>query len=306
VQSKFSITILGNGSAAPHKNRKPSAQWLNIATENWLMDCGEGTQFSIIKQKLKKSKLTGICISHLHADHFLGIFGLLSTFSLEKRNQELIIIAPKYLKNMIEVILLQNNFSFCFEIRFIETDNVIEKTLMYENNGIKISAFPLKHRIFTTGFQFSLIKSFIKLNKEKINELDLDKKSKLSLLKGLSAGELQKDTFEYNDLTIAVSINKSYSYCSDTNYFDKLPTEVQQSDILYHEATFGEEKLERAFLTGHSTAKQAAKVALKSNAKKLLIGHFSSRYDQIDFLLDEAKEVFENTYIAEENTTYEI
>lgn len=306
MDSSFSIQILGNGSASPNILRSPSAQWIQVEHQYWLMDCGEGTQFRLLEEGLKKSKLNGIIISHLHGDHYFGLFGLLTSMSLGNRQTPLTIIAPARLKAMLDILLNQGGYTLSFEINFIETDEVKSKVRIFEDDYFSIDAFPLEHRIHCCGFKFSFNKTFYHLKPAVLEELDIP----VSQYKAIAAGKdftKENGTIVKNEtLTNKEVVHKSYAYCSDTRYFDLLSTYVQHVDLLYHESTFSEENMERALQTFHSTAMQAALVAKNAGVKNLIIGHFSARYTDLAFLLNEAQSVFETTAIAEESKVFEI
>lgn len=306
MDSSFSIHILGNGSASPNILRSPSAQWIQVEHQNWLMDCGEGTQFRLLEQGLKKSKLNGVIISHLHGDHYFGLFGLLTSMSLGNRNTPLTLIAPTRLKAMLDMLLNQGGYTLSFEINFIATDDVKSMESIYQDDYFSIDAFPLQHRIHCCGFKFSFNKTFYHLKPAILKELNIP----VAHYKTIASGndyKMDDETLVKNEtLTIKEVVNKSYAYCSDTRYFEMLSSYVQDVDLLYHESTFSEDNMERALQTFHSTAMQAALVAKNANVGKLIIGHFSARYTDLDFLLDEAQSVFEATEIAEESKIFEI
>jgi len=306
VDSIFSIQILGNGSASPNILRSPSAQWIQVEQQHWLMDCGEGTQFRLLEQGLKKSKLNGIIISHLHGDHYFGLFGLLTSMSLENRSTPLTIIAPVLLKSMLNMLLNQGGYTLSFEINFIATDEVKTLECLYEHDFFSIDAFPLEHRIHCCGFKFKLNKTIYHLKPAVLEELNIPVAQYKVIAQGEDYQKAGQKPIKNDILTTKEIIDKSYAYCSDTRYFAALSDFVKSVDILYHESTFSEENMERAVQTFHSTAMQAAMVAKNAEVGKLLIGHFSARYTELDFLLAEAQSVFEQTAIAEESIVFNI
>jgi ribonuclease Z len=305
MDNDFSVTIIGSNSATAAHGRFPTSQYLKLKNNHFLIDCGEGTQFRMSEFNIPKSYISKIFISHLHGDHFYGLVGLLTSYSLAKRTKTLEIYAPKGLKEIIEI---QNKYSdayFSYEIVYIETQ-ANEKAILFEDETVRVSSFPLKHRIDTTGFLFEEKNTELKIIKEKISEYDLNV-DEIVAFKNKKNLEREKGTLlNYSDFTYPESTPRSYAYCSDTLYNEDLINCIFEATMLYHEATFDNKLLQLAEKTNHSTTHQAATIAKKLNTKKLLIGHFSSRYHQLDILLNECKEIFENTEIAVEGETYSI
>lgn len=299
------ITIIGNGSASPHKLRNPTSQYLQMQHEYWLIDCGEGTQFRMLQLGVKRSKLTGIVISHLHGDHYFGLFGLLSSLAMDKRTKPLIIIGPSKLQEMVEMHLTQGGYQLGYSINFISTDGITEKTTVYTNGFISIDSFPLVHRIPCAGYRFNYEQAVFHLNPEKIEEANIPQNYFSELSKGKDYVNEQGTVYTNAEFTTIEHHNKSYAYCSDTAYSEKISDFIDAVDLLYHEATFLEDKLKRASETFHSTAIQAATIAKKAKVGKLLLGHFSSRYDELDEFLNQALTIFGSTELSEYGKTYE-
>ncbi|TNF47590.1 MAG: ribonuclease Z [Bacteroidetes bacterium] len=299
----FEITILGSGAAIPTSRRNPTSQLVVCNERHILIDCGEGTQMQIRKYGVRFQRINHILISHLHGDHFFGLVGLISTMRLMGRDKNLVIYGPVGLETIIRTQLEIGDAKLDFEIEFIELDGKTSR-MIYEDNLIEIHTFPLKHRIPTNGF---LIKEKVKerkLNSSKIKGSGL----LFEHLHRLKSGEdiITDDgkVFKNEDYTLPPNPSRSYAYCSDTAYFEDLLPHIQGVDLLYHEATFIEKEKSRAKATFHSTAKQAATIALKSGVKKLLLGHISARYSNDLDHLNEAAEIFENVLVAEDGSHY--
>ena len=301
----FEVTILGCGSATPSLLRNPSAQLLNIAGHSFLIDCGEGTQIQLRKNNIKIQRISHVFISHLHGDHYLGLLGLLQTMHLLGRKTKLTLVCPPELK---EIIDLQNKYSqttIVYEIDYIFT-NPRETEKVWEDDKVEVHTFPLRHRINCTGFLFKEKAHPKNISKEKLKDhkVSLSEINKLRL--GLDALDENGKAVANALLTLPAGQQRSYAYCSDTNYFEAIITHVKGIDLLYHEATFLEAELERAKKTFHSTASQAATIAQKAGVRQLLLGHFSARYANTDGFIEEALPIFKNTLVAQEGVTYKV
>lgn len=299
----FTVTVLGSGAALPTANRNPSSQYVCCNDRHILIDCGEGTQIQLRKNKIHIQKIVHILISHLHGDHFFGLVGFLSTLHLLGRDRGLTVYGPAELEQIIRMQLEVGGTKLGFELNFVPL-NGKEHRLLFEDKLVEIWTFPLKHRIPTNGF---LIKEKPKertLNAELFEESGLSRTLIPKLKNGedvvLENGQLIRSS-EY---TFIARTPRSFAYCSDTAYDERILPYIQGVDLLYHEATFLNDKADRAKQTYHSTAKQAATIASQADVKKLLVGHISARYDSGENHLNEAKLVFENTELAHEGTTY--
>jgi len=300
---KFEVTILGSSSATPIFNRNPTAQVLNINERLYLVDCGEGTQQQMLRYDIKASRIDYIFISHLHGDHYLGLIGLLSSLHLNGRTKPLNIYCPAPLKEIIE---LQFNYSetvIQYPIEYHFTDPV-QPQLLVENQDVIIESIPLDHRIPCTGFLFRQQKRLRKLIKEKVEELKIPIEYFSRLKKGEGYTDEKGKLYSNGELTTDSERPRTYAYCSDTLYNEGYHNQIANADLLYHEATFLNNMHNRALETHHTTALQAAEIAVKTNAKKLLIGHFSARYKTLNDLLDEARSVFPDTELAIEGKTF--
>lgn len=298
--NKFEINILGCGAATPTLQHNPSSQVLNIREKLFMIDCGEGTQLQFRKQRLRFGRLNQIFISHLHGDHCFGLIGLISTLALLGRTGDLVIHAPEGLE---EILRPQIDF-FCRENPYqvtIETFDTKKHDLIYEDKSITVHTIPLKHRIPCAGFLFREKPKEANILSDKIKFYNIPIKEIAAIKQGADFVTEEGKVIPNANLTTPAKPTKSYAYCSDTAYKEDITHIIEGVDLLYHEATFLHDMKSRAKETGHSTALQAAKIAKMAGVKKLMIGHFSSRYDNNKDLLDEAKEIFENTILANED-----
>jgi ribonuclease Z len=299
----FEVTILGSNSAIAQHGRYPTAQVVRLGSQLFLVDCGEGTQYRILQNEIKWFKINDIFISHLHGDHYYGLIGLITTYNLLKRKDKLYIYAPSILKEIIELHLKASHTTLNYELEFIATnDDALHK--IYENSVCEIYSFPLTHKIATTGFLFKEKTFLRRLDIEKITKLDINNQKYKLLQQGLDIEDEYGNFYKNEDLTFDAKPARSYAFCSDTMYDEKIIEYIRGVDFLYHEATFMEDAKQRATETKHSTAIDAANIALKAQVKKMIVGHFSSRYADLQPLLNQAKTIFENTELAEEGKTF--
>ncbi len=302
---KFEVTILGSSSATPVFNRNQTAQILNCNERLYLIDCGEGTQQQLIKYGIKASKIDHIFISHLHGDHFFGLVGLLSTLHLNRRTKPLTIFAPPEIQQILEVQFLHSDTRICYPIVYYAT-NALKSEVIFSSKDIEVETIILNHRIPCTGFKFTEKKRLRKLVVDKLENDKVPIDYYPLLKRGVDLDLPDGRVIKHLDYTIESAVPKVYCYCSDTMYDESYFAKITGADTLYHESTFLHEMLDRALETHHTTALQAAQIAKKVGAKKLLIGHFSSRYKTLEPLLDEAKSAFENTELATEGRTFQI
>lgn len=301
----FAVTILGSNSAIPAYGRHPSAQVVQFDKNRFLIDCGEATQMQMSRYNVKRFKIKHIFISHLHGDHIFGLPGLITSYHLMKRAEKLTIYGPPALKKFIDVVLEGGNTDLCYPLEFVAID-AAEHQLLFENRDISIFSIPLSHSIPTCGFLFKE-----KAPKRKINSAAIDEfKLPFHLMDDFKKGEdyIAKDgkRIPNNLITIDPHKARSYAYCSDTEYVESNIELLRGTDLLYHESTFTENSLARAVVTKHSTAKQAATFAQKAEVKKLLLGHYSAKYEDLEPLLEEAKNVFPQSYLSIEGQKYYI
>ena len=299
------VTILGSNSASPAHDRHPSSQILDMENDYYMIDCGEGTQFQLNRYHVARSRIRAIFISHLHGDHYLGLLGLLTTMSMSNREEPLSVIGPKGLKEIIELQCMYSQTILRFDITYIVFEANVS-SLVYEDSKVKVRTIPLLHKVDTSGYLFEEQPKKRNIIKEKIEEYQIP----ISKISGIKNGEdlvLENGAVISNEeLTVSPQAPKSFAYCSDTLYFEPIIPIVKGVDLLYHEATFLEKEIERAIFTKHSTTKDAATIAQKAEVKKLMIGHYSSRYPDLSLLLSESKQYFDNTLLAIEGETYEV
>ncbi len=301
----FEVTILGSSSATPIYQRHPTAQVVNIHERFFLVDCGEATLIQMNRYKIKFHRINHIFISHLHGDHYLGLLGLLSTMHLQGRTQDIHIYGPEPLKEIIDIQLKYSETHLRYHLHFHAIE-AKEKTILYADDDLEVETIILNHRIPCTGFIFREKPKQRKLIKEKLEQFDIPITVYQDLKNGLDYQSHTGHIFLNQELTTDPRIPRAYAFCSDTAYDESILPQIKDIDLLYHEATFLSDKIERAKETFHSTAAQAATIALKANARRLIIGHFSARYKNLYPLLEEAKEVFPETTLAVEGDCFKI
>lgn len=302
---KFEVTILGSSSATPIYNRNPTSQVLNINERLYLVDCGEGTQQQMLRFDVKGSRIDHIFISHLHGDHYLGLVGLLSSMHLNGRKKPLKLFGPAQLKEIIDLQFKYSETHLQYDIEFKVTNPDTAETII-TNDDVIVETIPLDHRIACTGFLFREKKRQRKLLKDELERIAVPVEFYTSLKKGADYTDANGKVYKNDTLTIDSEEPKSYAYCSDTLFNEQYFKQIANVDLLYHEATFLNNMLDRAKETHHTTALQAAEVAVTVNAKKLLIGHFSARYKSLDELLEEAQSIFPATGLAIEGKTFAV
>lgn len=296
------VTILGSNSAIPANGRHPSSHWISIHHDDVLMDCGEATQFQILRFHKKPSRLSVICISHLHGDHCFGLPGLLTTMSLAGRTRSLVIIGPKGIQRWLNDTFALSGGGPMFDIEFreLETSDPVTE---WDFVDYLIKTFPLKHRIPTFGFVFHKKAPSLPLNGEKADKDQVPLKARAALKNGKDYTG-PEGTFKWQDYTGERLPSVSYAYCSDTIYDQEVVEYIKGVDLLYHEATYDISLEKQAAERFHSTAAQAGKIAKFAGVKHLLIGHCSSRYKDTQILEKEAQEVFPNSTFVVEGASY--
>jgi len=299
------LTILGSSSALPTSERYPSAHVLNAHERLFLIDCGEGTQMQLRKNKIRFGKINHIFISHLHGDHVFGLYGLLSTFSLMGRENPVHLYAPENYQHILHSHLNDFDIHLSFEIDFIPLSGK-DPVQILDDKYITVTSFPLEHRVPTFGFLFREKKSERNIIKECIAEYQIPTVRIPAIKKGEDYMTPDGVIIKNEDITLPPSEPLSYAYCSDTKYFKRLASFVKGVSLLYHEATFDKSKEDLAAVTGHSTTLDAARTALDANVGSLLIGHFSARYRDISFLVEEAKTLFPQTFPAIDGKSFEV
>jgi ribonuclease Z len=299
----LAVTILGNNSALPAFDRHPTAQVVTMEDQIFLVDCGEGTQMQMAKYKIRRSKINYIFISHLHGDHYFGLIGLLTSMGLLGRTQDLHIYAPSALQDIIGLQLRVADIHLPYPLHFhtLDTEGPICKEAKFE-----VSCFPVYHRIECWGFRFREVRPFRRINPEKARQYNVPS----SFFDRLKWGEsyLRKDgvLVENQAVTEPAAKARSYAYAADTLFDPRVAERVRGADLLYHETTYLKDLGEQAGKRYHSTTVQAATIALEAGVERLLIGHFSSKYEKLQAFEQEAREIFPNTDLALEGVTYKV
>ncbi|HHU96739.1 MAG: ribonuclease Z [Bacteroidota bacterium] len=303
--SQFQVTILGCGSAMPTTLHNPPSQLVNMNGKLFMIDCGEGTQLQMRKFKARMSKLQGLFISHLHGDHFFGLPGLITTLSMLGRTNDLDIYAHGEIRLMLNPLLMYLGHHMQFKINLIPL-NPEGHELLLEDESIRISTFPLKHRIPANGFRFEVKKSPRRILREKVDRYQVPVEQLRAIKEGADFVAVDGTVVSNNRLTTPGNPSRAYAYCSDTAYHPGIVPYIKGVDLLFHEATFAESERERAAETYHSTAREAAEIAKMAEVKRLVIGHYSSRYNEIGILLKEAVETFPNSELAVEGKVFDL
>lgn len=302
---EFNVTVLGSSAAIATNDRNLTSHLVNHRNRLFLIDCGEGTQFRLREMKIRLYKIKHIFISHLHGDHYFGLIGLISTMHLLRRTEELHVYGPAPLKQIIEFQLESSQTVTSYPLIFHPTQDVSEE-ILYDDGLLTISSFPLQHRVPTTGFVFREKEQPWHLNKEAIDRYGIPINYYSSIIKGNDYIADDGEIIPNSLLTFPPDKPRCYAFCSDTVYSEEIVPSIINCDLLYHEATFMHELVETAFQKMHSTNVQAAMIALKANAKRLMIGHFSARYEDLSPMLDQAQATFSNTFLAVEGEVVSI
>ncbi|RAI99474.1 ribonuclease Z [Chitinophaga skermanii] len=299
----FAVTILGNNSAIPTLDRRPTAQVVTVNDTSILIDCGEGTQMQMLKYNIRRSKIKYIFISHLHGDHYFGLIGLLNSLSLMGRTAPLFLFAPPELEQIINIQLQVAATILNYELHFIPLVEG-EEGVILQDKDLEVSYFAVQHRIPCYGISIGLQKKKRKLLPDQAKAYEIP----AAYYGALQDGEdyVKKDgTVVKNDwVTLPPAKGKRYVYCADTIYDESLVRHLYEADMMYHETTYLHALAQRAADRFHSTSVQAATLAKNAKVGKLLIGHFSSKYTDLQPFLDETWPVFENTALATEGTTF--
>lgn len=301
----FYVTILGSSSAMPTPARFTTSQVVNLNDRLFLIDCGEAAQIQMRRFGIKIGKINHIFISHLHGDHIFGLPGLISSMTMSGKKGELHIYAHSDLQIILSTLMRFMNESVDFKVIYHPL-NMRRHAVLFEDEKIHIESFPLKHRVPCCGFIFREQPQELHLRSDKIEELNIPIKDRVIIKKGGDYILPNGFTIPNRELTIPPAKPRSYAFCTDTIIREKIIPIIEGADLLYHEATFGHSLKDLALLTYHSTAKQAAQLAFKANVGKLIIGHFSTRYKDINELVDEAREIFPNTFAVNDGERFDI
>lgn len=301
----FKVYILGCGSALPTLKHNASSQVVLVRDKMFMVDCGEGTQVQLRRSRINFNKLSAIFISHLHGDHCFGLIGLISTLGMLGRISPLHVFAPKD----FFPILQQQLDLFCSGLEYEVVFHVVDtkrNDVIYEDKSLTVSSIPLEHRVACCGYLFREKPTLPHIRRDMIDFYGIPECQRNNIKNGADWITADDDVIPNSYLTFPADPPRSYAYCSDTRYMPELYRMVENVDLLYHEATYCSENENRAKLYYHSTARQAAMVALKAKVKRLVVGHFSARYENEDVILKEAQELFPNTDLANEMAVFDV
>lgn len=298
------LHILGCYSATPRILSNPTSQVLDINNHLFLIDCGEGTQVELRRHKIKFFRIKHIFISHLHGDHVYGLVGLISSFKMLKREAPLHVYGPKGIKEFITVQLRLSNSWTDYPLHFHELSSD-KPEVIFEDDKAKVTTIPLQHRIYCNGFLFEEAPKERKLNLGAALNMNVEKAYYRSIKKGKDYISSDGTVIPNALLTYDPESSKSYAFCSDTKYDEVKIPQLKNVTALYHESTFLDSHEHLCDFTGHSTAKQAAKLAQKANAEQLILGHYSTRYSDPTIFLEEAATIFKNTHLAKDGKVFE-
>lgn len=297
--ARFEVNILGCGAATPTMRHLPTAQVVNVRDKLFMIDCGEGAQLALRRARLNAMRLGHIFLSHLHGDHCFGLLGLLSTMALTGHTGEIVIHAHPDAKGLFRPLLDY----FCrenpFEIRFNHI-SPSTSSVIYSDKSVSVRSLPLKHRIPTCGFLFEEAPGERHLRGDMLQYYNIPTYMRTAIKQGDDYITPEGEVIANSLLTTAPTPAVKYAYCSDTMYNERIVPLIEGVDLLYHEATYGDDAEAMVRKTYHSTARQAARIAEQAGVGKLIIGHFSARYNDEEVLLNEAREVFPNTFLARE------
>jgi ribonuclease Z len=299
------LTILGCYAATPRTLSNPTSQVLEIKNRFFLIDCAEGTQVQLRKSKVKFSKINHIFISHLHGDHFYGLIGLISTFMLLNRESDLHVYGPKGIKEIILLQLRASGSYTGYNLYFHELESKSSE-IIFEDDRVVVKTIPLSHRVYTNGFLFQEKNVERKLNIEAVENYNIDKVYYNKIKYGGDITLEDGTVIPNSELSFDPQVSKSYAYCSDTMYDESIIPIVENVDYLYHESTFLESEAHLSERTMHSTAKEAATIALKANVKNLILGHYSTRYGNINLFKSEAETIFPNVHLADDGKEFDM
>ncbi len=298
----FEVKILGCSSATPTSSRHPTSQIVTFHEKFFLLDCGEATQIQLRRYKIKIQRIDHIFISHLHGDHYLGLPGLLGTMHLLGREKEVHIYSPPGLKEIIDINSYHSKTFFKYKLVYHIISE--ESARIFENNKLTVDTIPMNHRIPCYGFLFREKPLPRNIITEKINQYFIPLQEIPEIKSGKNFTTNDGVIIPNSELTTAPPTPRSYAYCSDTIFNQSYIQQIQNVDLLYHEATFANDLIDRAKETHHCTTNEAGLIAKNAKVKKLIIGHFSARYNDLDILLNETKKVFENTSLAIEGESF--
>ena len=294
------VTVIGCGSALPTMHHNNAAQVVEVDGHLYLIDCGEGTQVWLRRSKLAFSRISAIFITHIHGDHVFGLIGLISSFNLLDRDKPLHVFAPKELEEFLNLQIKMFCRDMGYEVIFHAVDTT-KKQVIYEDEKVTVKSLPLNHRMPCSGFIFSEKQKLPHINREMVDFYKVPNYKLNDIKNGLDFVAEDGEIVPFTRLTTPAEKPKSYAYCSDTKYIPDLYKQLEEVDALYHEATYANDRKEQAAKYYHSTAEEAAMVARDAKVSRLYIGHYSQRYNDEKLLLEEARKVFPETYLTNEN-----
>ena len=298
------LLVLGNSAAVPAHGRHLSAQILKIANRFLLIDCGEATQFQMQRYGVSLQKIERIFISHLHGDHLFGLPGLITSMNLLGRTKQLDVYAPVGIGSFLQKCFETTGAVIAFPLRMhelAETEDVV-----FEDEYVLVQAYPLKHRVVCLAYIFKMKESALNVRKEKIAAYMLDRNQIIDAKAGRDVRLTNGTLVPNGELTYRSKEAITYAYCTDTLLVPEIENTIRNASCLYHEATFAEDEIQKCTGTYHTTAMQAARLALQANCGSLLLGHFSGRYQNTDKLVAEARTIFKNTHASEEGVWYDL
>ncbi|MBT8313591.1 MAG: ribonuclease Z [Maribacter sp.] len=298
------LNILGCYAATPRTLTNPTSQVLEVKNHLFLIDCGEGTQIQLRKNKIKFSRINHIFISHLHGDHFFGLPGLISTFRLLGREKEMHIYGPKGIREAITLLLKLGDSWTNYPLRFHELTSKGSE-LIFEDAKVTVETIPLNHRVYTNGFLFREKLGDRKLNVEAAAKYKIDKCYFQNIKNGMDITLDNGIIIPNSKLTFDPPKAKCYAYCSDTGYYPEIIDQIKKVDALYHESTFLDSEAHLSLKTKHATAKEAATIAKKAKVGMLILGHYSTRYKSLELFKEEANEIFPNVVLADDGKQIE-
>lgn len=301
----FRVHILGCGSALPTLRHNPSAQVVELREKLMMVDCGEGTQLQLRKLRVRFTKVSHVFISHLHGDHCFGLIGMISTFGLLGRTAKLHVYANERLENMLDYQMQMFCHDLGYEVVFHPID-ATQQAVIYEDRSMTVETIPLCHRMPTCGFLFREKPSLPHIRREMIDFYKIPTSQIMNIKNGADWTTDEGELVPNSRLVEPAEAPRSYAYCSDTRYMPELHQMIKGVSTLYHESTYGEDNILMAQKYYHSTARQAATVARDAGVGQLILGHYSSRYEDENILLNEAREVFANSHLAAEMDCFNV
>lgn len=302
---RFNVTILGCGAAIPLTHRNPTAQLVNVNEQLFLFDCAEGTQVQLRRARVRMQKINHIFISHLHGDHYFGLIGLITSLHLLGRESPLHIYAHPDLEQIIEIQLSSSQTILRYELVFHGIDPY-SHSLILDNSAIEVHTIPMHHNFPTAGFLIREKQAKPNIRKDFVQNRDLANNEYKAIKEGSDYVDKEGRVYRNSDITIPPRVPRAYAFCSDTAYNEKLVPVLKGVDLLYHEATFMDDRKADAEAKFHATASQAAAIASKAGVKRLIIGHYSARYRELEGLLAEAQNIFPDTILAEDGLVVDI